>query len=305
MDKDLFGLYYVIYDDVIKGMEQKKYAYIDTENFIQNYVEQLGNGDIRESQKIYWMEILLRVHFTAVTSVIRAKKWLYGVLVGVESGNLMIFSASLRGYLESVVDTYYSLESIPCGLALNYKKIKMAIDGKMNYMFTSNEIESKLLHFQFAKRGKDLPKDKKALTNTEYIKSFDLDKIGVKSLYSELCEITHPASNSVNCFSKEVVVSEWCSYCIIDENEDRDYIEKILERYEEPIKHLMKMDISLNGICLKILNLFKCDEVYTSNIDESLFSKMVNNDTWKVILEMTEKGEEYLVEHNMESVMLW
>ena len=135
MDKDLFGLYYVIYDDVIKGMEQKKYAYIDTENFIQNYVEQLGNGDIRESQKIYWMEILLRVHFTAVTSVIRAKKWLYGVLVGVESGNLMIFSASLRGYLESVVDTYYSLESIPCGLALNYKKIKMAIDGKMNYMF--------------------------------------------------------------------------------------------------------------------------------------------------------------------------
>lgn len=305
MNKDLFGLYYVIYDDVIKGMEQKKYGYMDTENFIHNYVEQLSNGDIRESQKIYWTEILLRVHFTAVTSLIRAKKWLYGVQVGLESANLMVFSSSLRGYLESVVDTYYSLEALPCGLAINYKKIKEAIDGKQNYAFMSNEIESKLLHFQFARRGRNLPEDKKALTNTEYINSFDLDGIGVKKLYSELCEITHPASNSVNCFSREEVVSEVCTYCIIDEDADREYIDGILEKYEEQIKHLLQIDISLNGICLKILNLFQCDAVYTSSIEESIFTKIINSDAWDKIIEMMEKGEDYLIEQKLEKVVLW
>lgn len=305
MDKDLFRFYYSIYEDITNGMEQTKYAYMENESYFSQFVDQINHRDISESQRIYWKEMLLRAHFATTTSIIRAKKWLYGVLVGVEVNNLMVFSSSLRGYLESVVDTYYSLQSIPTGLALNYKKIKAALDGKMNCIFLSNELESKLLHFQYASKDKEQPKDKRALTSTEYINSFDLDKIGIKQLYSELCEITHPASRSVNCFVKEVIVSEIYSYSIIDEKGDVDYIEKILKTYAEQIKLLMKMDVSLNGICLKVLNLFECEDVYTKYINESIFAKMVSDKSWSEILEMAEKGDDYLAEHNMEKVILW
>ena len=305
MDKNLFEFYYFIYEDITKGIEQTKYEYMENESYFSQYIQQLSDGDIRESQRVYWKELLLRTHFAAVASMIRAKKWLRGAVVGVDENNLMIFSSSLRGYLESVVDTYYSLQSIPTGLALNYKKIKAALDGELNCTFVSNELESKLLHFQYASKNKKQPKDKRALTNAAYIKLFDLGEIGIKQLYSELCEITHPASRSVNCFSKEIVVSETYSYCVIDENRDVDDIEKLLKTYAEQIKQLMKMDISLNGICLKVLNLFECKDVYTKHIDESIFAKMVSDKSWNKLLEMVEKGEDYLSEHNMEKIILW
>lgn len=304
MDRELFVGYYSIYEDIIKRIGQVKYEYMENNCYYAQYIEQCMNGDISESQKIYWKELLLRTHFTVVASLIRSKKWIYGVIIGMEANNLMIFSSSLRGYLESVVDTYYSLQSIPTAFSLNYKNIKAALDGKLNQLFVSDEIESKLIHFQYALKDKKQPKNKQALTNTDYIKNFDLEEKGIKKLYSELCEVTHPASKSVNCFSKEIVVSETHSYSIIDEKCDEDYIEKILETYTEQIKQLMKIDISLNGLILKVINLFEYEEVYTKDIDESIFANLINDKRWNEILEMVEKGEEYLTEHGLEKVVL-
>lgn len=103
-------------------------------------------------------------------------------------------------------------------------------------------MENKLIHFQFAKKGKKnvYSKIKIAHTNTDYIKSFDLEKIGIEELYSELCEVTHPAANSVNCFSEEKLVSEYYSYSITSTETDNNIIIDLVDKYNTQIKLLLK-----------------------------------------------------------------
>jgi len=303
--KDILELYYTIYSDVVNKIEHKNYRYTDLQGFMSIYVEGLSNGDIRESQKIYWQEILLRVHFAAVTSLIRTQKWLSGVVLGIEAKNVVVFCSSLRGFLEATVDSYYSLESLPTSLALNFKKINSALKGELNQYFANNELESKLIHFQFAKKGKKGldASINIAHTNVEYIKSFDLDNIGIKKLYSELCEITHPAANSINCFTEEIVVSEHHSYSVTSTETDNDVISEVISKYWNQINVLLKMGISLYCICLKLLTLFDFENIHSKYINESIFESILNKDSWNQLLEMIENGEKYLDEHNIEKII--
>ena len=117
---ELFKDYYILYSDVVNIMEHKKYQYMDTNSYFGLYVEGLFKGNVRDLQKIYWEEMLQRIHFAAVTSIIRSPKWLEGVRVGIETKNLIVFSSSFRGFLEATVDSWYSLESMPTSMALKY-----------------------------------------------------------------------------------------------------------------------------------------------------------------------------------------
>lgn len=303
--KDIFELYYTIYSDAVNKIEHKNYGYTDLEGFMSIYVEGLSNGDIRQSQKIYWQEILLRVHFAAVTSLIRTQKWLSGVVLAIETNNVLVFCASLRGFLEATVDSYYSLESSPTSLALNFKKINTALKGELNQPFVSDEFESKLIHFQFAKKGrKGLDASNNiARTNAEYIKSFDLENIGIKELYSELCEVTHPAASSINCFTEEIVVSEHHSYRVTSTETDNEVISEIISKYCDQISILLKVGISLYCVCLKLLTLFDFEDIHSEYINESMFEAILNKDSWNQLLEMIKNGEKYLDEHNLEKVI--
>lgn len=297
--------YYSIYSDVVNKIEHKKYEYTDLGGYMNMYIEGLSNGDIRQSQKIYWQEILFRAHFAAVTSLIRSQKWLSGVVLGIEAKNLLVFSASLRGFLEATVDSYYSLESLPTSLALNFKIINSALKGELNQSLLNNEIEKKLIHFQFAKKGKKGSDENIniAHTNVEYIKSFDLENIGIKEMYSELCEVTHPAANSVNCFTEENVVSEHHSYIVTSTETDSIVISEMVSKYSKQIENLLKIGISLYCICLKILTLFDFENIHSEYVNESIFETILNKNMWNQILEMIDKGEQYLDEHNMEKVI--
>lgn len=304
-EKDILELYYTIYSDVVNKIEHKNYGYTDLGGYLNIYIQGLSNGDIRQSQKIYWQEILLRVHFAAVTSLIRTQKWLSGVVLGRETKNVLVFSASLRGFLEATVDSYYSLESLPTSLALNFKNINSALKGELNQSFTNDELESKLIHFQFAKKGKkgSDASVNVARTNVEYIKSFDLENIGIRELYSELCEVTHPAANSINCFTEEIVVSEHHSYSVTSTETDNGVILEIIRKYWKQINSLLKMGMSLYCICLKLLTLFDFEDIHSEYINDSIFNTILNKDSWNQLLEMIEKGEKYLDEHNIEKVI--
>lgn len=303
--REIFEQYYVIYSDVIEKIEHKNYQYTDLEGYMSIYVDGLSKGDIRESQKIYWQEIMQRVHFATVTSLIRSKKWLEGVVLGLETKNLLLFSSSFRGFLEATVDSYYSLESLPTSMALNFRIINSALKGESNEVIVQEEIENKLIHFQFAKKcKKGIDAEVKiALNNTDYIKSFDLEHMGIKELYSDLCEVAHPAANSVNCFTKEEIVSENHSYIITSTETDNLVITELIDKYSSQVEHLLKIGLSLYCICLKILTLFEYEDVHSKYIDESTFAKLLNKNSWDEILEIIEKGEKYLDEHNMEKII--
>lgn len=307
--------YYKLYKDVIDKIEPKKYQYVDTVGWLKESAEELFTGDITNAVKIYWQEILLRTHFAAVISLIRSEKWLSGVIYGLDTKNLLVFSASFRGFLEATVDSYYSLESLPTSLALNFKSINLALNGKLNTMFFCEDIEHKLIHFQFAKKKNkkkcsdkcklnDMePEDWKynwALSNTEYIKAFDLENHGIKELYSELCEIAHPAANSVNCFTKETIVSEHYSYVQTSIDTDGDMISDIAVKYSQQIEELLKIGISLYCICLKILTLFDYESIHSDYINRTIFNELMDKKSWEKILEMIDKGEKYLEENNLE-----
>lgn len=302
-----FEQYYAIYNEIVGKIEHKRYQYVDAIGYLNIFVNGLNDGNVQESQKIYWQEILRRVHFASVISLIRSKKWLDGIIFGMETKNLLVFCSSLRGFLEATVDSYYSLEALPTSMALNFKKINLAVKGELNSLFFCGEIENKLIHFQFAKKGKR-GKDAEvniALSNVEYIKKFDLENKGTKELYSDLCEVTHPASDSVNCFTNEKVVSENYSYIVTGIDTDGTKILELINKYSTQIEELLKIGIGLYCICLKILTLFDYEEVHSDYIDKTIFSKLLSKDSWNEILEMIEKGEKYLDEHNMDKVRLY
>lgn len=288
--------YYLIFTDILNNIEHKKYCYMSNESYMQLYVQDLFKGELCNCMQIYWKEMLLRAHFAAVTSIIRNHKWLSGVIYGIENKNLMVFASSLRGFLEAVTDSYYSLESVPTSLALNFTNINQAIKGELSRPLYCGELEDKLIHFQFAAKSNEKYQNaEKALTNSKYIELFDMySDVKTKELYSLLCEITHPASKSISCFTSEVKVSDDCSYSITSTESDNKQILEIKDKYKGSINQLMRMSVSTSVISLKILNLYDFDGVKSDYINDCVVEKIIIKDNWNKILKMVEQGADYI-----------
>lgn len=267
-------------------MSHKEYYYIDNGTYLNLMIKNLFEGDISNNMKIYWKEMLFRIHFIATSSILRNAEWIKGILFGLEENNTMIFSSSLRGLLEAVTDSFYSLESVPTGLALNYKKIMQALEGNMNRTFHAETLEKTLIHYEFASReGKD---EDKALSANAYIKEYDeCSKVDTKKLYIQLCGIVHPAAGSLTSFRKEVKVSEHISYTstCFDKN---IVIKNIWKENEEAIKLLVKMSILLPVLCLKVLNSFEFEEIDSRYIEKCKVVGIFDKDKLKEIDKMME-----------------
>jgi hypothetical protein len=288
--------YYYCYTDIVNHMDHKKYCYMDSETYLQIHIQGVFNGNIRKSMQIYWKEILLRAHFAAVMSIIRNQKWLSGVVMGIESKNLMVFASSLRGFLVSVTDSYYSIESLPTSLSLNYKNINKAVKGELNQEFSSEELENKLIHFQFAERSKEkYQSNKTALTSAKYIELFDMySDITIKELYSILCEITHPASKSLSCFTSEINVSENYSFMVTSTETDNIQINEILNVYRDSIIQLMKISLTASVVTLKILSMYDYEDIKSDYINRSAVNDLISEKGWNEVLDMMDKGKDYL-----------
>lgn len=92
---------------------------------------------------------------------------------------------------------------MPLTLAQLNRKIKAEIDGKgAGPMMISSELEDTLIHFTHGRKlskGEDVPRTHRAKQPWEHIRRIEEMNIdGVKELYSELCELAHPAADSVS-----------------------------------------------------------------------------------------------------------
>jgi hypothetical protein len=288
---------YYLYTDIVNNMEHKRYYYMDTYDYMQTVVDDVcQRGNLCESTKIYWEEMLRRVHFTSVTSIIRNQKWLEGIIYGVENKNLMIFSSSLRGFLEATTDSYYSLKSVPTDISINFKNIKKALGGELNNFFTSGKLEDKLIHFEYAskKNNKRSATVYESLSCTKYIEYFDrYNKLGIKKLYSVLCEIAHPASKSVSCFTSKTIVSDNYEYITTSNESDYNQVNNIIVEYSNAIRNLVKISLTLSFTCLKILNLYDFKDVKSDYIEKCKFNNLINKKGWENILKMKEQGAKY------------
>jgi len=221
-----------------------------------------------EATRIYWSEMLDRAHLTAVTSILRNKRWLNGVLNAVEHGNLLVFGAALRGFVESAADACEALRLVPLTLAESYEDIKSAVEGRLEHGIVVNaELEDALIHFS---HGRKLPRDStvakshRAKTSRHYLNILQgADHGDMHDCYSDLCEISHPAALTVHFFFDKPSRDE---FTLNDQN-DRQYIEAFCAKYRSVMTPIFHRSFNPALITLKLLNSFPVNKLKTPFLD--------------------------------------
>lgn len=281
--RDQISYFEYLHDDIVRKMTHKKYYFYPTINYVNNI---FNPSKIKKANKIYWDEILLRANFASITSILRNVKWLKGLKISIETRNYILFTASLRGFLESVTDCYYSLLNTPFDIASNFKNIELAINEEMDRLLLSDRLEETLIHFQFASKSDSSGFSyNKPLYATKYIEFFDEHgDIDTKALYSKLCEVVHPATDSISCFVEKVVESKEFEYATTNIDLDSINIELMMNEYRDVINQLLRMSISAPIVCLRVLNLFEYELVESKFLEDCLINNIIDDNKWNEIL---------------------
>ena len=252
-------LYKKITDEV--SQNKYKYAYLSWESI--EYKLKVHDFSFINSYMTF--EILQRLYLSTLSGYLRQCKWIDGICQSIKIKNYILFSSSARGFLESASDFYDALEDIPLSLSENYKWLCKAIAGKIDYtVIDFQEIEDRLLHFQEANKqnGKSdsnlRPKSAKS-----YMESRNIRQLDLYECYSNLCEVTHPAKQSLDLFFEEN------NYILtININKDEEYIENFIKKYSNKYAELLMRTQNLCIIIFKMINLFKIKGIYLSFIED-------------------------------------
>jgi len=234
-------------------------------------LKQVGNESIfSDIRKAYFLGILERCHLTCVTSLARADRWLHAALVAKRDENVLGFASALRGFLEAASDAYDILKFLPESIYKLFPYIHLVFsdsDVVARTMLTLKEFEENLIHYAYAKRKEKgttpLPnhENKSAAEYIRQIESFGASD--ASRLYSELCELTHPAAPSIFCFLREE--SDSISF---DAMQDAEIITSILNRYEHTVDILALS--SLNPALTTLCYLHRINESWPAPSDDEM-----------------------------------
>lgn len=154
------------------------------------------------AQAIYWRETILRVHLACCASLRRHRAWLDVLFTAIERDSLFGTYAACRGFLESAADSYYSVGPTAKTLAAILPLIRANIKEKPTDRFPIvQELEDRLIHFSHGRKleRKEIADPSHAAKQMrEYLE--EVKQVGVTdvhALYSELCSISHPSSETV------------------------------------------------------------------------------------------------------------
>ena len=252
-------------DDLGLERLQTRYTFMDDGEFKDLLLRDLGEG-----MRIYWYEILQRSHLTAVTAILRSRRWLSGVVQARTGNNLLVFASAFRGLMESAADASTALIGTPLTLAHLHPSIDEALRGSATNVTITSEVEDELIHYAHARRltaseRSNLPRSHEARQTREYLQIFgDQNADLVRQCYGDLCELTHPAASTV---------AMWLA--LDDQNglefsllphQDEAFIAGLLRDYSAvPLELLM---FAFNGpvTTLNILNYFPVEDFHTPKL---------------------------------------
>ena len=270
--------------NVLSEIHPYEYEFMDINEF-----ELLGKTQPSKAQKVYWREILMRAHFTAIISLLRSIRWLDGAINAYESTNYLSFTSAIRGFLESAADSFYSLSNVNLTLAENFANIESALLEKVSTkeFFSSKELEDILIHFshaRFIKKGENFPDSHNAKRMSDYIKKMENQNsdVTIGDCYYELCESTHPASQSVYCFTE--VKNEVSQKYAISQTSDKEFIESFCKRYEKVFNSLFQYQFNAALFALRVINSFSIDEYKTPIVDQISFDNIKGWEKLKQLL---------------------
>lgn len=259
---DIFGragsLYSRITRELVPGFEGRTYSFSDQSTF----------QDLRpqDMQRVYWSEILYRAHWAAASAIIRHDSWYRACLdLASGSGNFLGFSAALRGLVEASADACKSLKSIPRGLAVAMPHIRNALAGELNGTFTTaKEMEDELIHFLYARKVEKLeytPESHRAWRMRDYLENVDQDGT-IFTLYSELCQIAHPAAYSIHWAATSDL-----NNVRLSTTRDAELISDICSRHAHAVEVTLMQGINPSLLILTVLNWFGISEVSEPTIE--------------------------------------
>ena len=256
--------YMTILDSADESIRRTKYSFMPPDDFLK-----LFEVNIQAAMSTYWYEILCRAHLASVTTLLRIRRWLDGVLMAVERDNYFVFAASSRGMIEAATDSFYSLESVPMTLASNYGNIRLALEGKLLRLVSSGELESILIHYSHAqdpRKAVGAPDSHKAKSAKEYREALEAaTKLAIKDCYSELCEVTHPSAASVRIFFDADEAGNEFSY---RKDCDQFNILYFLETYRKIMPELFQFSLNPALMTLKLINTLSIKDLYMPNVDD-------------------------------------
>ncbi len=233
--------------------------------YIAFYIE-LGPKPTREQTRLYFqiytLGLMERSHLACITLLARSHRWMQACRLAVRESNALSFAASLRGLLESAADGFDLMQYLTPTLAAEFERIYAVLNSRVDDFtpIVMAELEDRLIHYAFATRP---PKGSSPLPhhiakpNSDYIRK--LEKFGaprLNALYAELCALTHPSADSVNCFTQETDRS-----MTFVARKDALVIEKLMSVYEESIRSLITFSLNPALVGLAYLRRLKLDWV--------------------------------------------
>jgi len=254
------------------------------------FMNEIEYSKIQEHEfeaNIYWSEMLFRIHIIVLVSSFKTLRWIEAM--DNNSSNYYGFCSSLRGLIESVADTFYTLRNIPLTIARDFVVIKKQINENSGVLITHGKLESELLHYiqatKLDKSQKDIcPKSFNSKQIREYLDSVDDPQI--ISLYSFLCGISHPAfeSNQIFLFSEKgdtIVCND--SFAL-----ESGLIDAVIEKNSKTISNLFRIYMNNLVSVILLLNEFKIDKIC---FDISIENEFKKNEIWKEISEYMAESE--------------
>jgi hypothetical protein len=244
--KDIAKIYHDIVDQLVVTSNGIQYFALFLEPNLEAIKIQSDVNTMKAIRQAYLLGILERSHLACITSLARADRWLQAVSVEIDNENVLGFAAALRGFLESSADSHDVMSILPGSIHKLFPYLYLVFvdsDAVERTFVSLPELEDRLIHYTYARKQK---KGSTALphhvnkSNSDYITKFeDFGVPGAKQLYSELCELTHPASPSVSCFFRESKNS-----IKLDFAQDNEIVADILTRFESTIENLTQFSMN-------------------------------------------------------------
>jgi hypothetical protein len=269
----LFGQVGIVFQPLIESVASKlpgiKYQFMEPEEF-----RGILHSSLQEGNRIYWTEMLYRAHWAASANILRHKRWHAACLsLSAQPANFLGFTAALRGLLEAAADGYFSLGAVPLTLAENHRNIKHALSGEAKDLAISPDLENLLIHFQYGrkiKKDETAPDPHKAKSATDYLSAADgVGNKELKTLYSELCQLVHPAAHSVLWFGEESAGT-----ITLTNADDKEWILDLCKRHSEAISSLQMLSINPCLLIFKILNMFSVKSLWIDYVNMIDMSKV-------------------------------
>lgn len=239
--------------------------------------------EVESAASIYWSEMLLRIHTIILISSFKTLRWIEAM--DNNHSNYYGFCSSLRGLIESVADTFYTLRNVPLTIAVDFHVIKKQINESSIVLTTHNNLESELLHYiqatKIDKSQKDIyPKSYNSKQIKEYLDSINDPNNNLNNLYSYLCGISHPAFESNQIFM--FLDNEDTIVCSDSFGMESKLIDVVIEENSETVSNLFHSYMNNLISTMLVLNEFNIDMIYFNISNEKEFKK---NEIWKEVNE--------------------